>query len=657
MDLLRELEAKKERLRLLKEKRQRVLQQDQEDNGVYSQNNNIEDKVANDDSTDTVQIVMIDASTQTDIAESKEFEIRSKAPLMTLPPIEVNVKSQTGVVMYDHGVQTDAILLSQYTNKEENSETKLVNAHGNANNTMKQPALTDEDSKSFNSLNLEPLIIKNIYDIPSSRNINDKVETFASSWYSKGGDTTEHVKIDKNSNVKHIHSYHVKNLNDSFKTIICQSIDYDSNRKVTLATFLITKDNSNEIPESQVYVIDTFKDTIIDHLEFLGQTVTSNQILRKFETQNIISMLLVTKRGKTILYELQNQNNVSKWDRNLLVKDYHLGCDYLSAIWENKFKLILADSKGQISILNSLDLSVDRSSVLGSKDVNIDNNQGDTSSFTNFKVIPPLSNLLYSTDEKTSEVQRFIDEYLSKIIIFNELNITSLVGSPFNDECLFLGTEDGGIYKILITDATDSRSIYLMLNNYGFLPTSRLIEGGSISPAVYLTKGDQLTIKTLFHQGSITNLSMEPNGLMLSSSIDWTIVLWDIKDNQKLDMIDLNKPVLDVKWVLNQSNGHPLQDKYICYAMTWDTIYIIQWFPMITTDSSRGQEQYFHKVKNAEIIAEIGITLQNESSTLNQFTSSHLIVEEVKNNNVQVMLITGGGAKIIDYWQLVIEPK
>lgn len=647
MDLLKELEAKKERLRVLRERRK----QTQLDYGIEPTSN---DAVGggNNGINETIPATMVDAAVQTSESLPSLNESTSDISSTVLPLIK-SMKENCNIMTYDHGIQTEPI--PQDVNEEVSSK-KSGTESDKSNPPSDVTSLTKSDIPLFE---LKPLVLNS-----DSIGINhsNSVETFASRWYAKGENVKEQEKgnrgdVDVGSNqVIHLHTCSIEHLK-RYHSILCQSIDYDKNRHVTCTSIVIKEANSKiSIPKSFIYVIDTFTDKILDQIEFLGQIITKVKILRQFETHDIISMALLTQRGKIILYELQRQvqdeDGNTKLERNIVAKNYHLGANFFRCLWESKFKLFTADSNGNISILNSLDLSPDGMSLI----INTENEGQDSMMTKRIQVIPPISNQLFTTEEKSFQLQTFIDEYLSRLVIFNEVNITSLVGSPFNEECLFLGTEDGGIYKIMLNSMnTATGKIMLNLNNNDFLPIEDDITNKEASSKPQLGK-------TLFHNGCVTGLSMDPRGLLLSSSIDWTIKLWDIKENQKLDEIDLGKPVLSVQWIgvsKDQAQNGALHSKYVCYAMTWDTIYIIQWFleeEIDIMEEKRGRK-HFKRYNSAKVLSKINKDQVIGLSAFTQFTTCKLIIEEESETAFNALLVISGDKSAIDYLQIIIKPR
>lgn len=741
MDLLKELEAKKEKLRLLKERRQLINE------GNYHANNIVNDWDADsiggkphnigENGKNHSKRTMTNAAVQTD-----NFSTESTLPAL-LPSMndasEYTTETRTKVKTFDHGVQTDGndSINNNTTSGNNNNSNNDSNNNGDSmydiikegsfasNNSdiissetkNKSSQIFEEDKmlkKNTSKLfELKPLIIDNGFSIEHGTNkisnncTNSNAntyESFASHWYSRGENVKEGTDIDIQqeigktqndkvlksiNNIYHLHTYEVKDNQHKDVEVVCKSVDFDINRHVTLVTFSTMHKFSNKpkidmetvVPKSFIYVIDTFTDKIIDKLEFLGKIITKNRILRNdMEMHDIISMILLTERGKIILYELKKnvqQGDIS-WNRNILIKNYHLSCDYLNTIWETKFKLVVGDSRGYMSILNSLDLSYDITMfVKYEKDNNSDNNNNKFRNKTDLllpsriKVVPPSNSILYNTisEKVSSEIQLFIDKYLSKLVIFNELNITSIVGSPFNSECVFLGTEDGGIYKIFLdvssenwvlkkdkNDGKNDNKIMIDTENHGFLP--------KISNEWLLSMETNLHEKILFHNSYVTSLSIDTQGLLLSSSIDWTIKLWDTKDNQILDSINLQKPVLSVEWIAIGKNKNKemkcnlLNGKYLCYAMTWDTIYIIQWFIVkeVDPDKEKRERRYFKRGQPCKILSKIHI--EQKYLSYNQFTSSKLVVDTIDGdkNLINTLLILGGNMPRIDYIQMVISP-
>lgn len=637
MDLLKELEAKKERLRLLRERRKQTTL----DYGVDTNLNDVDNSPHETNNKDVLGLV--NAATQTDELEasSKRTEVN-----YLLPPMQPQ-QSKPDVITYNHGVQTDPVTYHYDKSKQEEVLGCKANDENSSEETSSN-ASKEEYTSLFEFPDLKPLVISTGYGATESNN----VETFASRWYSSGESVNQLLAESNttgNMGILHLHSCHNHDLDD-FQKVVCQSFDYDSNRHITVVSFVVEDSNSMAtIPKSYTYAIDTFTDKNIDKVELLGQRITRSVILRKFETHNIISTLLLTQRGKMLLYELQktSHDTLTKWNRNVISKNYHLGCEYLTAIWESKFKVITGDSKGFISILNSLDLSQDKTLFTRNQDSN-------AFTYQTIQVIPPPTNRLYTTEEKEYMIQRYIDEYLSKLLTFNEVNITTLVGSPFNDECLFLGTEDGGIYKILLSDVDKNNGkITLDLENNGFLPMIQKHINANDSKENKLNECN----KTIFHNGYITGLSIESNGLLLSSSVDWTIKLWDTQDNQQLDMIDLQRPLLSVNWITDNSNKNPFEDKYICYAVTRDTIYIIQWLINETLDTTddKKDRKFYQRQQPATILLKVAIDQLNLS--MKEFTACKLIIDAKEKSKVNALLILGGDSSTIEYVQVVIEPR
>lgn len=719
MDLLKELEAKKEKLRLLKEKRQLIDRGEYHGASITSVLEDISiDKKSQRSETNEInrsKIPMVDVAVQTD---NLITEVHLPA---LLPPIINDIKPTTEkkikVKTFDHGVQTDYIKEFDHTDndndnndrkgppeetKENSSDSNFLNSRNNLLQTSKEENIFKGDPPKLFEMN--PLIIDNEFIIENETNgatpnSNNTYESFASHWYARGENVKEETEINEhqeigntNNNkfvkgvnkIYHLHTCEIKDLQSEDSIVVCKSIDFDLNRHITLLAFSVmpldSKKQSNNmdcaIPKSFVYVIDTYTDNIIDKVEFLGQTITNNKILRNnIETHNIISMVLLCKRGKIVLYELKKnvQQNDIRWDRNIVIKNYHLSCDYLKSIWETKFKLIIGDSNGYISILNSLDLSYDTSMFIR-YDQDKDNNNKKFGNeikvpISKIQVIPPSNSILYTitSEELSKENQLFIDEYLSNLVLFNEINITSIVGSPFNNECVFLGTENGGIYKIYLNisnnknllEKENNNKLVIDIQNNCFLP--------KVNDEELSSREINLHEKTLFHNGNVTSLSMNQQGLLLSCSIDWAIKLWDIKDNQLLDSINLQRPILSVNWIdisnTPTNNNIKIKDsllneRYLCYAMTWDTIYIIQWFILkdMDPDKEKRNRKHFKKGKPAKILNKVHI--DQETLCYNQFTSCKLVIDTIDDNNnlINALLILGGDKSKIDYIQIVINP-
>lgn len=526
MDRLKQLDVQRQQLELLRE---RTFQYAVNENAL-AQKSNID------------KVEMVDSSVQTETA------------------IENEVKKEIPTISYDKGIQTEF------------SEEPLTQLHVQqdtkpqvfSQDTLEDTVNLKTDIQLNGNNKLKPLTIKETTTL-AHKNTN---ETFAANWYSKGGDTT--VKLEHNQNFKSLHSWALPK--DDLQNI---TFDMDSNRKITT---IIAHQLHTPYPVSIVYVIDIDSDTIIDQLKLLGHKIVKVNILRKFETHKIISILLITQMGETILYELSQDPNTNStvtnnWQRNLISKKNHIGSREVRGFNEKKFRIITGDNLGRINLLNSLDLS---------------NYRDVTTNLHFFKLLPINRNIILSMDSADDDIGnnnnngndsnegKFV-QYLNKLLIYDQIHITGIVTSPFDDDCLFVSDILGAIYKIFLNDVTNDQ-LQISKDNNKFIPQLVSTSINEVDETYCLLD------RNLFHSQRITTMSMNKNGLLLSGSLDWTVILWDTKQNAKLNLIDLRTPILKIAWM----------DDCDCLVLTWSNFYLIEWINDFKYSSAR--ENY--KIKN-----------------------------------------------------------
>ncbi|QLQ80255.1 hypothetical protein HG537_0D02560 [Torulaspora globosa] len=300
---------------------------------------------------------------------------------------------------------------------------------------------------------------------------------------------------------------------------------------------------------SYLFVLKWDARQVVDKIEFRGQTITKVKFLRKDTASNVVSILVVSHTGKTILTELrcvQDQDSIKKLERNIISKNVFASAvpaleEYRSVPLGHE-RFIAASSNGVLNELSSLDLSiyVDATSC--------------KPPLSNVKVVPPRPSELVVVDDhdtentETESEQRF-RQHLLKISLFDSLAISAISLSPSDSRFVYAGTEDGGIYKLNL-DNVQHNTLKILPTYNGFLPVTN-------------------TALPMFHSSHVVALSHNTDELLLSASFDWTCTLWDPLNSSKLATIDIGSPVLDAVWLDDQN--------HLCGILTCDAVFIVQW--------------------------------------------------------------------------------
>ncbi|CCK72577.1 dynein intermediate chain KNAG_0K02140 [Huiozyma naganishii CBS 8797] len=443
---------------------------------------------------------------------------------------------------------------------------------------------------------LTPLVV------PRNGRLPSRERTFASEWYVLGGaGDTNAPQGDGPQKVRLLHSWAPPQPSLESSNAWCVSLDYDKNREVTMAAFQSPRG-------SVVYVMDTFDGCVLDQLTLQGQLVTHARILRKHERHGVIAMLLVTVVGKTILYELRRRQQEGdetqdQWERNLLSANHHVGqATGVPGLWECGFKLVTGSSAGCLTVLNSLDLTVYRDVATSSEGLQ------------DVLLAPVAMSEYLNIDHRTQDW--FVDNHLSRLTPLNEVSVTALVGSPFDEETLYLGALDGAIYKVSLRDVKsrgpgDPHWLPLALNNNGFLPR---------------TTPDK---QDPFHERQVTSLCFRDDGLLLSASLDWTVCVYDAVHNVKLDEYTLRSPIIEARW---------LEGRLLSYVLTWDTLEFVQW----SLDKAKGgegggvgsHEREWERLGDPKCIARVTI---QDASPLTQFTACSVVHDAHTDHYVAIL--------------------
>lgn len=127
----------------------------------------------------------------------------------------------------------------------------------------------------------------------------------------------------------------------------------------------------------------------------------------------------------------------------------------------------------------------------------------------------------------------------------DEVSVTCFAFPPDETASFFLGTEEGGIYPANRYDRSGGKAGIDHQNTFS-VPVSEVADMNSETV-------NQFDIGGLNngHEAMVTGLSIHPShpSYLLTSSLDWTVRLWDTKSRQLLKMFDeCSDYVMDVSW-------------------------------------------------------------------------------------------------------------
>lgn len=564
MDKLKELELKKRQLKELRERRRA--------NPYESILDEILQKIRqNDDERKDINS-MVSISVQTDIPVD--------ASAVTLDKEEVHQVKKKAIT-YDKAIQTSALTIETPSLKvptivqetDEDDETSSISE--SSQDLIPLTTLLVESQQ--NSVCAKSFSLQEVLRGPLP---SDK-RSFNSSSISKIlflGDWTPNLELRPGAKLR------------------CVSLDYHEG--LVAATFQsVPLDKCNVLltPWSHVLVFKWDTSQLIDRIDFRGQLLSKTMFLRKSVYSHVTSMLITSLAGKTMLYELrcvEDQASTKKIERNIISKNLfacpvHAVEEYTNVpIGYERF--IAASSNGVLNEFNTLDLSTYADAT------------SDRASLSDVKVVPPRPSDLIALGEDSDDEEEvktkdplevakklFIDR-LSKVAIYDRLAITAISISPNDPNCIYIGSEDGGIYRFHL-DEVKFGALKIPLDNNGFLPIHSDRELIDESPR-------------LFHSSHVIALAHNTDGLLMSSSLDWSCKLWDPLQNSHLGSIDVGSPIIDAQWLDEEAQ--------LCGVLTWDIFHIIQWHYSSTVNSKTLVKQW-HSVSIPKIIHKL--TVQDSS--------------------------------------------
>ncbi|AQZ09373.1 PAC11 (YDR488C) [Zygosaccharomyces parabailii] len=513
MDKLQELEEKKRQLKELRERRRN------HDGYVHLLQ-----------SVQALDNPMVSVSIQTDASE--ELEPSS---------VQAFAESKNEVITYEKGIQVD--LIKEFQEIPSSVLTPAQFTPEEPPEPIEEPQLQEEAPSLPELTKLDPLVVED-----QQNSIHNKSFSILEVLKESG-----HVSLASSSNndfqFEHALTWDSKIMPHTESNTVCVSLDWHEQLMVVVfRSTPLQKFSTIAISWSHVRVFKWDTDQLIDSIDFRGQTLLGARFLRRKVNSNVISILLTTHTGKTMLYELtctggDRSKNII---RNLLIKNYHAHAIYAFDEYVDvplgKERFLVASTNGVISELSSLDLSTYKDAT------------ANTQPIAQVVVEPPRASDICDLDKARNEegneepdearLQCFTD-HLLRVALSDELAITSLTISPSNQDMLYLGTEDGGIYRIMLAEI-DNNKIKLSKENHGFLPSES-------APA--------------FHSSHVVALTNNTQELLLSASLDWTCCLWDPKNNCKLSSLDVGTPILAVQWLEDNRSA----------ILTCDAFLVVSW--------------------------------------------------------------------------------
>lgn len=345
-----------------------------------------------------------------------------------------------------------------------------------------------------------------------------------------------------------------------------------------LCTVLYFESRYTENSMVQVHHVPTGK--VIDALIFKGQTLVRTKFVGN-SSSKVTSMLLTSYTGKCILYELRSillSNGNFKIERNILTTSYLQYPTYAIHLEYLSNCVLLANTSGQIIQLSTLDLKP---------------SQG-----TSLKIVPQSRSDLISYDASVEDENQYY-QHLLVTSLYDELSILCMLVLPSDLTSLYLGCEDGFIYKVspLPLKSDDKGLVKIDIRNNGFIPE----------------KNTLFNDLSLFHLGPVTGMQTcyEIHGVFFSYALDGLCHFWDTVKNRKIETIDCGSEIIFGKYFA-------LGDKHYLGLLTPDRLQIFNINFLRSSDDSWQIE--------GPINSEFSIYC--ESTPLKRFSSFELVGDD-----------------------------
>ncbi|CAI4038339.1 hypothetical protein SMKI_04G6830 [Saccharomyces mikatae IFO 1815] len=448
---------------------------------------------------------MVSVSVQTE----KEETSKTQEPEPTYP-------RRKEVVTYDKGIQTDRV------EQELQQEDDISTAAAAATMVVENSNTKSEDTQPRLEL-AKPFLIEE-----AAATLNDASFAQLEAAVSATGDeASSEMQQDADGPMQwSMVSKNVRSEADCH--LIAQEYDPQKGILVVVYVRLPPIDHqyaSNEAAWSVVNVVkcdsaNGCNGLLVDMAEFRGTRIVTATILRRnHQESQVVSILLTTLTGKVILYELRlKQKNqeapvVYVVQRNMVARHYFhhpvMAVLETSAV-RGQEKVLVAADNGTIIELSCLDLTLLRKPQ---------------------QLRPvPLSQLLSLETENSAYIAR-----LQRLAKFDDVGIASVAHSHEDPQHVWIGGEDGGIYKVFWDQPGP---LYLAINNNGFQPVE-----------CHSTRVTALE----FYWDDARRLM-----LLLSCSTDWTVRLWDARAGKTAieRPLLLGAPVLRARWLEHDEGGN-----------------------------------------------------------------------------------------------------
>ncbi|AAS53702.1 AFR331Cp [Eremothecium gossypii ATCC 10895] len=446
---------------------------------------------------------------------------------------------KVSAITYEKAVQTEAVDAAQEEFRPFEEEATQDGSSGESN-------LEEGDSSIATTEEEEPVRLKPL--IVTGQSVSLETMTFALlEALENKRSLVNTYQLEDNEHFVYSHELVLDVVPNTIPMVV--SLDYHEGFVLALVQLESKAHQYNS--QTVCYVINFETGEIVDTIHFQGQTLIRGEFILIKESK-ILTMLLTSYNGKTILYELRavasktNSKSPSKpkLDRNVLSRNYHNWPIF--ALWQHhvrESKVLTASTDGMIHELNLIDLKP----VL------------DPTSWNAVRVLPLSRSELILKEQYGNH--KFLNQ-LSRLSLYDEITIKAICTFHNDPSSIYLGCEDGGIYKIVIEKGEGRRNIKVSLDNNGFIPDTRADREPVYSSREHEDEADdddsERHQEPLFHSGSITRLFPCDGlpGLMVSSGMDWKCILWDVPNNERIFVIDVDSPVISCEWAtLSEDNG------------------------------------------------------------------------------------------------------
>ncbi|CDO95831.1 unnamed protein product [Kluyveromyces dobzhanskii CBS 2104] len=432
--------------------------------------------------------------------ETAEISVQTDLPDATEPVIK-----RTPVLTYDIGIQTDEYLIKDECIEESRLHSSKVESE--------EQALTN-DSKSAEAekaLDVNEFEFGNVGSFDDYATLNKDTFSLQEALQATLKPATQNFGGGQNLNLYLKIAPKLAVDNDSDSRVISSDVIDDV---LVTVTHIIAK----YVKSSLVQISHIPSGEILDAVLFRGQNIVRSKFIHN-PGSKITSTILSCYTGKIILYELRTikVNESFRIERNMISVNYH-NYPVFTFIFQSydEHSMLAASTNGQLKSISTLDLSLKEDNDV--------------------KIVPiPRTDLSYSNEE-TQPGDKFY-RHLLVISLYDELSILCMVLVPSDPSSLYVGCEDGYIYKVsqLPFKGDKKGQFKIAKDNNGFIPNSTsAVENGS-----------------LFHEGPVTGLELCAgiDGVFFSFSIDGDLIFWDAMNHSKLGTVEYEDAILSAKWI------------------------------------------------------------------------------------------------------------